>query len=608
MSQTDCPDPAPQPPLPQRLEHASRSQGEPAAVLRLPLEIFPAGSDPLSPRAEAWWLWTFMAVGLAVRLVRYLLRFPLWEDEALLSANYLDRGYLGLLQPLGYLQVCPPLFLWCQLTVLKGLGFTEYTLRLIPFLCAMISVPLFRHVAGRLLHGTALVLVVGVFAVGYPMVRYTGEAKPYSSDLLLGLVMLGLAIEWLRRPGQRRWLWALAGLVGPAVGFSYPVVFVAGAVSLVVARVLWTSRGRGWRPWIAFNLVLSVSFAAVLVLSRTAVGEVNQRDMVDYWTFTFPPVTHPLRLIGWFVSTHAGGMLAYPFGGPHGGSTLSLACCLIGLAALARRRQGLLMALCLAPLGLNFAAAALHRFPYGGHPRMGLYLGSVFSMLVGLGVAELLAWAAARRKAISPAGAIRAPRWPPVRWLPRQHRTLGILLAALLALAAGIVLRDLAHPYHTPAMLRARAFARWFWLDVAHDCELVCLKADFLANLSPRTAKGGWTSLYLCNQRIYSPRHARGQEPDWDRISAEWPLRCVWYRSPSEQRDSRPLEAWLEQMQSEYVFVARDQYLLPDYDKAERQTWMVDSLEVFQFVPREGMVHGPPPMRLETCRAPGQRR
>ena len=275
------------------------SPSEPPPVLQLPLGVFPAGSDPLSPRAEAWWLWTFVAVGLAVRLMRYLLRFPLWEDEALLSANYLDRDYLGLLQPLDGCQICPPLFLWCQLTVLKGLGFTEYSLRLIPCLCALVSVPLFRHVAGRLLRGTALVLAVGVFAVAYPMVRYTAEAKPYSSDLLLGLLLLGLTIAWLRRPGQTRWLWALAALAGPAIGFSFPAVFVAGGVSLVVAWVLWTPRTegkrhpggtrspfagtardqaslgarlctngdcplfpiRGWRPWIALNLMLLVELS-----------------------------------------------------------------------------------------------------------------------------------------------------------------------------------------------------------------------------------------------------------------------------------------------------------------------------------------------------------
>ena len=34
-----------------------------------------------------------MLVGVVLRLTRYLLRFPLWEDEAMLSANLLDRGY-----------------------------------------------------------------------------------------------------------------------------------------------------------------------------------------------------------------------------------------------------------------------------------------------------------------------------------------------------------------------------------------------------------------------------------------------------------------------------------------------------------------------------------
>ena len=45
-----------------------------------------------------------------LRLTRYLLRFPLWEDEAMLSANLLDRGYGGLLQPLHYCQVAPTFF------------------------------------------------------------------------------------------------------------------------------------------------------------------------------------------------------------------------------------------------------------------------------------------------------------------------------------------------------------------------------------------------------------------------------------------------------------------------------------------------------------------
>ena len=176
-----------------------------------------------------------MIVGLALRLTRYLLKFPLWEDEAGLSANLLDRGYGQLLQPLHYCQVAPTLFLWGQLTIVKLLGFNEYALRLIPFLCGMASLPLFRHVAGRLLQGVSLVLAVGLFAVAYPMTRYAAEAKPYGCDLLVALALLALAVEWLRRPDQTRWLWCLAALVGPAVGYSFPAIFMAGGVSLVIA-------------------------------------------------------------------------------------------------------------------------------------------------------------------------------------------------------------------------------------------------------------------------------------------------------------------------------------------------------------------------------------
>ena len=114
-----------------------------------------------------------------------------------------------MLQPLHYCQVAPTLFLWGQLTLVKLLGFNEYTLRLIPFLCGLGSLLLFRHVAGRLLQGVALVLAVGLFAVAYPMTRYAAEAKPYGCDLLLALALLALASSGCggqtRRDGSGAW-------------------------------------------------------------------------------------------------------------------------------------------------------------------------------------------------------------------------------------------------------------------------------------------------------------------------------------------------------------------------------------------------------------------
>jgi hypothetical protein len=506
---------------------------------------------------------------LAARLVRYLLRFPLWEDEAMLSANFLDRGYLDLLRPLRYQQVAPTLFLWGQLTVVKLLGFSEYTLRLLPLLCSLASLFLFRRLAGLLLRGTAVVAAFGLFAVAYPPIRYTAEAKPYGGDLLLALLMLWLLLRWLRSPGQRRWLWALAALIAPAVGFSYPAIFVGGGVSLVVGYVLWTTGCRGWRPWIVFNLLLAGSFLAVLIVSRTAVGALNETLMLNTWHNTFPPLAHPLELAGWFISTHAGSMMGYPVGGPGGGSTLSFLLALVGLGLLVRRRQRLLVAVLLPPLGLNLAAAALHRFPYGEHMRFALYSAAAFCVCIALGVTAAVSWLARRRV--------------------QPSRALSAVLAVFVLIACGSIVHDLTRPYKSELTLRARDFAQWFWFDLAHQSELVCLHTDLKTNFTPNTFAFGWSALYLCNQRIYSPRHARGEPPHLERVSAERPLRCVLFRDKEQDPDTTAVDHWLVQMQRRYKLISRDTWEMPIYGKWNAPPDSIPNyIEVFKFVPAGG--------------------
>jgi 4-amino-4-deoxy-L-arabinose transferase-like glycosyltransferase len=550
------------------------------------LEPFPGQRELLSPQAQARWFWTFLVIGVSLRLVRYALRFPLWEDEAGLSANLLDRGYRELLQPLNYNQIAPTLFLWGQLTVVRLLGFSEYTLRLVPFLCSMGSLLLFGRVARQLLRGATLVLAVGLFAVSYPLARYAAEAKPYACDLFLALAMLALVVEWLRGPGRKRWLWALAAIVGPAVGYSYSAVFVAGGISLAVAYRLWRSRRGGWLPWAVFNLVLAASFAALMIVNRSAVSGAEQQSMDRYWVDSFPPLAQPWKLPVWFLEIHCGGMLGYPLGGPNWGSLFSFLLCLAGAAMLVRRRQGFLLAVLLAPLALNFVAAAMHRYPYGGHSRMTLFMAPAYCILIGLGMTGGAALAAALRW--------RLMRWANVPAATSRTYARAAVLALLgffLAVAAVILSRDLWCPYKSGTTLRAKEFAQWFWSDLAVDSELVCLETDLKANLSPGSYEHGLASLYLCNQRIYSPRHARGEPPRWDRVSAERPLRCVLFRSTKWERDAQPLERWLDGMRRDYRLVARDKYPAPFYDKSDRRPLAVDFIEVFKFVPK-GIAHG----------------
>src|SRR4051812_41650766 len=87
----------------------------PAPPDDLRLSGSPTGDEPgWTDRRVATWLGIFMALGIALRLVRFGLVYPLWRDEAYLVANLLERDFAGLTTPLDYQQVCPLFFLWAE--------------------------------------------------------------------------------------------------------------------------------------------------------------------------------------------------------------------------------------------------------------------------------------------------------------------------------------------------------------------------------------------------------------------------------------------------------------------------------------------------------------
>ena len=183
----------------------------------------------------------FVLVGVFARVMRYALRFPLWDDESFLCVNFISRGYAELLRPLDYHQVAPILFLWIERTAARLFGFSELVLRLFPFVCSIASVFLFRKTASRLLSGLGLFVAVAIFSVSYPGIRYAAEAKPYGSDLFVSLGLLFLTVEWLERR-ESRWLWWLACLTPLAIGLSYPAVFAARRIQPRRCRLLVEAR------------------------------------------------------------------------------------------------------------------------------------------------------------------------------------------------------------------------------------------------------------------------------------------------------------------------------------------------------------------------------
>jgi hypothetical protein len=529
----------------------------------------PEGSTPwLTPRQLNRAVLAFMILGLVARCVRYFLRFPLWEDECFLCANLIDRDFAGLLEPLNYHQAAPVLFLWIQLAVTKLLGFNELSLRLVPFLAGLGSIVLFWRLVQRCLTGVPQLLAMAVFSVTYATIRYSAEAKPYGIDLCVALALVHITVSWLQQPGRAAWLWALAAAIPLAIGLSYGAVMLGGGLSIATAWVMW--RQKRWEStaaWAVYSVTLVASFVTFYFVCIHGQEGHDLERLREMWHDHFPPLTNPVAFAYWMLHTHTGDLLAYPAGGSPHQSSLSALCWFAALIALAYRRQGTVLVLCLAPLAVTFVAAAMQRFPYGGHIRLNLYMAPWMCLLIGLGMTVLLAWPARRGWRVRP-------------WL-------GGMLVVLALWGVGTIVRDLDKPYKNVSDERMRAFAQWFWYNAEYDGEVACVKTDLGQVFSPGTfSELSFSAEYLCNQRIYSPRHAAGAPIRWETISTKHPLRCVLYRDPLLPFSEEAFQAWLAEMEAHFLLDSHERYPLVRI-KNTGLIVHVDYLEIFRFVPRD---------------------
>ncbi len=369
-----------------------------------------------------------IGLGLAWRVARYAACPPLWGDEAFIAANLLTRDFAGLLRPLDYYQIAPVGFLWAELAAIRGLGASEWALRLPAFLAGLASLGLFAGLAGRMVDRRSALMAVAIFAASFYPVRHATEVKPYATDLFLSMATTALAWSIARRgesPG--RWL-AMTGVVAVGVWFSYPLIFVAGGVGLFLAGQI--SRRPSWRgaAWCSAFGVASVASWLVMYLG---VARPQSRAAPFYtalttWQGAFPPWSRPWRLPAWVLDVHTGNMLAYPNGGNHFASLATTILVGAGVVALIRARRPALPALLLSPLLPTLAASTFHLYPYGTSARTSLYMAPGFCLLAGVGLVGLVR------------------RYVPGRNRPRAWRAATAAFASMIGVAAVV---NVAWPY-----------------------------------------------------------------------------------------------------------------------------------------------------------------
>jgi len=496
-----------------------------------------------SPRWIQWAVVATIAAGFAWRATRYLSQFPIWGDEAMLLLNIFERDYAGLTHHLRYAQVAPLLFLWQEKTALLLFGTAEWSVHLFPFLAGIAAILIFWRTCHTSFPRFVAGLAVGVLAVSYYPVRHACEVKPYAFDLLWSALYACLALARLRNPQQSRWLIGLFSMTPIAVFSSYPSVFVAGAVSLMLLpqmrSVSWSHRG-----WFGlFNVVLLASFLVHygMVAHQQIDGQEAQRTrefLRTYWKDAFPP-DDLSQWPHWLLKVHTGNMLAYPIGANHGGSTFTFLLVLVGSVKLWSVRQRSLLALCWLPFGLNLAAAILGKYPFGDSARITMHLAPFICILMAHGAARARDW-------------IRAPIW---RW--RLHLALHVFLLG--CGLAGIV-RDVITPFKTEhdrdVRRLARDIAKQVWPD---EPVLLChqrdeeLLAEFLWYLRAESLPLCWQSAGVDSTvRSCWLVQCSNQEPEAPAAIARWKI------AGSEVRCVPPENTKIPPMYCRWVHMVRD--------------------------------------------------
>lgn len=149
---------------------------------------------------------------------------------------YFDRNLLGMFQTLEESQKAPPLFcavVWMIKYFWQGEELT-YCFRLLPLLCGIGSLFVFYFLSKDLLKSKfAILLSMWLFAQNGPLIYYSCEFKPYSSDVFLCILML---LMYKKISFKNITLLNSIGysiLFACLMLFSFPCLFIVPAVVLL---------------------------------------------------------------------------------------------------------------------------------------------------------------------------------------------------------------------------------------------------------------------------------------------------------------------------------------------------------------------------------------
>jgi hypothetical protein len=319
--------------------------------------------------------WVLLLIGSFLAIWGYLLNRSYWLDELSLAENLVGMPVFDFRGHLKNAQLAPLGFLVIERIVVKLAGYTPMTTRVLPLLCGLGSLWLFRALCLRWLSLGAALVAMAMFALWDDLQYYSSELKPYTCDLLVSLTILTITQRVLDQPVDQKRFRLLGLLAIAAPWFSFSSAFIVAGCGLML--LIESGRRRDQKSLMGLSIVSLVwvlSLALSYLVSKRLLTPEN--SMYDFWGFAFapfPPHTKDelTKLVGMMLEVFVNplNMLA-----PH----LPIWCVILpaGLFVLGAisfgRRQPMILIILITPIVLSFLGSAVRAYPFHGRLILGL--------------------------------------------------------------------------------------------------------------------------------------------------------------------------------------------------------------------------------------------
>lgn len=222
-------------------------------------------------------------LGIFLRIYQYIYNRPLWTDELFLVLNIINKSLKELLfEPLLYRQVTPQFFLIIEKSAHLIFGDSEYSMRFFPLIFGVVSIFIFNEITKIYLDKYSRTLALFLFSIIPTLIYYSSEAKQYSLEVLMTLLIVLQSIKVLKKGFTKQSIFLLSvyGVIAAWSTHIFILVFLGIATSLILNFF----REKNKRDVIKLSIVLLIWGINFLLYYKTCLIKfANDSALYSFW-------------------------------------------------------------------------------------------------------------------------------------------------------------------------------------------------------------------------------------------------------------------------------------------------------------------------------------